>query len=157
MVTFVWSLIWVIISYFFVGGPDKLQMWASIISLIFSVYALVTLLYYYPQRDKLLGLYFMSSITLIIIFLLDLAFLIELLRESNYYDVFVQPQDHMIKPEYKYTFKEVCLLFIMGIVAILSLLVVTISSWRLKAAIDGKFKIMILPHLKAYESFFNQI
>lgn len=134
LVIFIWSIIWVIISYYFIGGGDKLQIWASVISLIFSLYAVIVLFYYYPNYDRTFYLHYVAWATLFLIFLLELIFLITLLSESNDYDV-EKTEDHTYKAENRYTVKEITLMFIMGIVAILSLLVVSVASFRLKNGI----------------------
>eukprot|EP00347_Sterkiella_histriomuscorum_P000378 403376093 len=114
------------------GRDDQLQLWSSILSLIYSTYALIALFFLY--RNKKTGyLHYYAWFTLIAVTLLELIFLISLLIQANNY-ILIRTNYSTLRVEYLHSKTQVIVLFATGLIGILSLLISSVSTQRFSIA-----------------------
>ena len=79
----------------------------------------------------------MAWFTLFLVLLLELIFLISLLIQANKY-LLIKTNYQTLRLTYLHSAKQIVLLFIMGLVAILGLLVSAVATSRFCVATNGK-------------------
>jgi hypothetical protein len=131
----VWSIIWNLLAYAFTGDDDSFQLWSSLLATCFSIFGFVSLFYFYPTRKHTLFLNFVAWGALFLVTLLEVIFLVSLLVNANTYEL-VKTNYNTLRIQYYHSAKQIVLLFVMGLVGILSLLAEAVAAQRCQVAIE---------------------
>ena len=131
-------MIWNLLAYAFTGADDSLQLWCSLLTTLFSGFAFFALFYWYPRRKpSILFLNYVSWLALLLLTLLEVIFLVSLLLKANTYEV-VRTNYGTLRLVYYHSAKQITLLFLIGVFAVVSLIAEAVAAQRLAVAIEGK-------------------
>ena len=141
-VVFVWSLIWNILAFAFTGEEDGFQLWSSGLATLFAVVSLFILFEVYPKRKHTAYLNYITWGALFMVTFLELVFLVSLIVNGNNYKL-VKTNYGTLRMQYFHSANQIILLFAIGLVALLCLLVQSVASQRLQAALDGNLPALL--------------
>ena len=122
-----WSIIWNILALAFIGDDDSFQLWSSLVATAFSIYGFLALFYFIPKRGNLVHINYVAWVALFLVTLLEVIFLVSLLVNANNYKL-VRTNYSTLRIQYYHSAKQIIMLFVMGLVAILSLLIEAVAA-----------------------------
>lgn len=121
-------MIWNLLAYAFTGDDDSLQLYCSLLTTLFSSFAFFALFYWYPRRKpSILLLSYVSWLALLSLTLLEVIFLVSLLLNANTYEV-VRTNYGTLRLVYYHSAKQIILLFLIGVVAVISLIAEAVAA-----------------------------
>lgn len=125
----------------FTGDEDRFQLWSSVLATLFAAFGFFSLFYVYPRRKHLCFLSYVAWAALLLVTILELVFLVSLLVNANEYEI-VRTNYGTMRIAYYHSEKQIIMLFVMGMVALISLLVEAVSAQRCQSAIEGKIRLL---------------
>ena len=123
-------------AFAFTGEEDGFQLWSSGLATLFAVVSLFILFEVYPKRKHTAYLNYITWGAVFMVTFLELIFLVSLIVNGNNYKL-VKTNYGTLRMQYFHSGNQIILLFAIGLVALLCLLVQSVASQRLQAALDG--------------------